>query len=158
MGDTGAMIIGFLLCYQAISFLTINQTVKTTFHIQHPIVLVLSIFSFPLMDLIRVFIVRLKLKKSPFSADKNHIHHKLLLLGLKHWQIALTANIFCFFTVAVIYYFQSMEINTLLSILILTAFSFAIFPSYLHKRNKRIRQVHKIIKVKNRDTIQNIST
>ncbi len=157
MGDTGAMIIGFLLCYQAISFLNINQTVETAYHIERPIVLVLSIFSFPLMDLTRVFIIRLKLNKSPFSADKNHIHHKLLLLGFKHWQIALTANVVCLFITAVIYSFQSIEINTLLSILVVIAFSFAVLPSYIHQRNKRNRQFHKINNMENGEIIQNIS-
>jgi len=157
MGDTGAMIIGFLLCYQAMSFLTINQTVETIYHIENSIVLVLSIFCFPLMDLIRVFIVRLKLKKNPLSADKNHIHHKLLLLGLKHWQIAIVSSIFSLSIVTITYCFRSFEANILLSLLILTVYIFAVLPSYLHKRNKRIRTVYKISKIKKHKIIQNIS-
>jgi UDP-N-acetylmuramyl pentapeptide phosphotransferase/UDP-N-acetylglucosamine-1-phosphate transferase len=157
MGDTGSMIIGFLLCYQATSFLTINQTVETTYHIQHPIVLVLSIFCFPLMDLVRVFIVRLRLKKSPFSADKNHIHHKLLLLGLKHWEIALTANVFSLLIVAFTYAFRSFDVNILFIILTLTVFAFAILPSYLYKRNKLVRPVFGISEIKEPNIIRNIS-
>jgi len=157
MGDTGAMIIGFLLCYQAICFLTVNQTVDTTHFLENSIVLVLSVFCFPLMDLIRVFIVRLKLKKNPLAGDKNHIHHKLLLLGLKHWQIAIISSTFSLFIITIAYIFRSLDVNILFTILTLTVLAFAILPSYLYKRNNRIRLVFRANKTKKSNIIRNIS-
>jgi hypothetical protein len=52
-------------------------------------VLAMSILAYPLIDTLRVFILRASKGRSPFSADKNHIHHKLLSLGLSHRQTSL---------------------------------------------------------------------
>ena len=52
-------------------------------------VLAMAILAYPLIDTLRVFILRLLRGRSPFSADKNHIHHKLLAIGLSHRQTSL---------------------------------------------------------------------
>jgi hypothetical protein len=40
----------------------------------------------PMFDTIRVFTIRIINKKSPFSPDKNHLHHMFLTLGYNHKQ------------------------------------------------------------------------
>jgi UDP-GlcNAc:undecaprenyl-phosphate/decaprenyl-phosphate GlcNAc-1-phosphate transferase len=52
-------------------------------------VFVLSILVYPLYDTFRVFVIRVFNGKSPFEADKNHIHHFLLDLGCTHKTTAL---------------------------------------------------------------------
>ena len=54
--------------YQLIENLSLNKTLFS-------VLLVL----YPLIDLLRVFILRVKDGKSPFIADSNHLHHKLLV-------------------------------------------------------------------------------
>jgi UDP-N-acetylmuramyl pentapeptide phosphotransferase/UDP-N-acetylglucosamine-1-phosphate transferase len=49
----------------------------------------MSIMSYPLMDVLRVFIIRLAKGKSPLSADKNHIHHNFERLGIGHAKTSL---------------------------------------------------------------------
>ena len=44
----------------------------------HKIAFVISILFYPIIDIIRVFIIRVSQNKSPFIADKNHIHHVFL--------------------------------------------------------------------------------
>jgi UDP-N-acetylmuramyl pentapeptide phosphotransferase/UDP-N-acetylglucosamine-1-phosphate transferase len=89
MGDSGSMFLGFVLAYEAIGFLGLNSTnIGPTVMPNGPI-LVMAILSFPLLDTLRVFIVRIYKRKSPFTADKNHIHHRLLKLGLTHKQASL---------------------------------------------------------------------
>ena len=46
----------------------------------------IAVLIIPLYDTLRVFILRLLNKKSPFIADRNHIHHKLLDNGFTHVQ------------------------------------------------------------------------
>jgi hypothetical protein len=46
-----------------------------------------SILMIPLLDTLRVFSVRIFRGRSPFSADRNHIHHLLLDHGLNHSQV-----------------------------------------------------------------------
>ena len=52
-------------------------------------VLAMSILSYPLVDTLRVFMLRALKGNSPFMADKNHIHHRLLGSGLNHAKTAL---------------------------------------------------------------------
>jgi UDP-GlcNAc:undecaprenyl-phosphate/decaprenyl-phosphate GlcNAc-1-phosphate transferase len=49
----------------------------------------LIILSIPMLDAIYILIKRILLKKSPFKADRNHLHHKLLDLGWSKRKIAL---------------------------------------------------------------------
>jgi UDP-N-acetylmuramyl pentapeptide phosphotransferase/UDP-N-acetylglucosamine-1-phosphate transferase len=125
MGDTGSMVIGFLLAYQAVNF--INIDFNETFILSNSKVLIfaLALFSFPLLDTIRVIFVRIKSGKKIFKADKNHIHHKLLEYGLSHRIIALLASIFTVAVVSGVYLFKDLEIHgltlTLLTIWFLSA-------------------------------------
>ncbi|MEB8329866.1 MraY family glycosyltransferase [Flavobacteriaceae bacterium KMM 6897] len=84
MGDSGSMFLGFLLAYQAVCFLNINILPETTFKVANAPILFLAILSFPILDTIRVFCIRIAQKRSPFSADRKHIHHRLLDLGYTH--------------------------------------------------------------------------
>ncbi|OIQ27990.1 MAG: hypothetical protein BM564_10745 [Bacteroidetes bacterium MedPE-SWsnd-G2] len=90
MGDTGSMIVGFLLSFQAISFIHLNQVHPDSLFFDKAPVMAVAILFFPLVDTLRIFFVRIvMLKQSPFTADKNHIHHRLLELGLNHKQATL---------------------------------------------------------------------
>jgi UDP-N-acetylmuramyl pentapeptide phosphotransferase/UDP-N-acetylglucosamine-1-phosphate transferase len=85
MGDTGSMVVGFLIAYLSIVIFSFDRTPPVD-ALNLPIVL-LSLLLFPLLDALRIIIVRIfLLKKNPFKADSNHIHHKLIKLGLKHWE------------------------------------------------------------------------
>ena len=86
MGDSGSLFIGFLLAFQAIVFLNANLIQNPPSLVSNAPVLVLSIFSFPLIDTLRVFTLRALKGLSPFSPDRNHIHHHLLDKGLDHKQ------------------------------------------------------------------------
>lgn len=88
MGDTGSMIIGFLVSFFVISFICDAQTYKTSIFYNSAPVLALAIVFFPLLDTLRIFFIRAVIhKRSPFSADQNHLHHNLLKLGYSHMQI-----------------------------------------------------------------------
>jgi UDP-N-acetylmuramyl pentapeptide phosphotransferase/UDP-N-acetylglucosamine-1-phosphate transferase len=91
MGDSGSLIIGvvmYVLIMKMIEFPPARLSEKMA-DVSKP-VLAMAILSYPLIDTLRVFIIRALQGRSPFSADKNHIHHKLLSLGLKHWQVTTT--------------------------------------------------------------------
>ena len=89
MGDSGSMFLGYLLAYQGIAFLGVNESASATFVIAKAPIVLLAVLSFPLLDTLRVFIIRAREGRSPFSADRNHIHHRLLDLGLTHIQSTL---------------------------------------------------------------------
>lgn len=98
MGDTGALIIGLSTAALAIKFIEINKFTgnnQPTFY-SAPAIAV-SILIVPIFDSLRVFTVRILKRKSPFTGDRDHIHHRLERLGLKPNQIVwitLLLNIF----------------------------------------------------------------
>ena len=74
LGDAGSHFLGGIVSIYVIYILSNNYIVRPEFDL-HKIIFVFSILSYPIIDLIRVFIIRIKNGKSPFLADKNHIHH-----------------------------------------------------------------------------------
>lgn len=87
MGDSGSLIIGVVMFVLVVKMVEFDETLLTH-AIQGPSkpVMAMAILCYPLIDTLRVFTIRVLKGKSPFSADKNHIHHKLLSLGLSHKQ------------------------------------------------------------------------
>jgi UDP-GlcNAc:undecaprenyl-phosphate GlcNAc-1-phosphate transferase len=78
MGDTGSQLLGFLaIC------LSLNATQRST-----PLspFLPLLLVGFPVLDTLTVMVERIAAGRSPFTADKNHFHHKLVRLGLYHTE------------------------------------------------------------------------
>ncbi|MBY0486484.1 MAG: polysaccharide biosynthesis/export family protein [Flavobacteriaceae bacterium] len=89
MGDTGSMIVGFLLSFLLINILQIKDIWILNYYYKINPVLVIALMFYPLLDTTRIFFIRIFIyKKSPFVADRNHIHHRLLDLDYKHWQIS----------------------------------------------------------------------
>jgi UDP-N-acetylmuramyl pentapeptide phosphotransferase/UDP-N-acetylglucosamine-1-phosphate transferase len=84
MGDTGSMILGFLLSAMGILALVISRTGTSYFVYSEAAIIVFSIFILPVYDTLRVFAGRVINKKSPFSPDKTHIHHLLMKTGFNH--------------------------------------------------------------------------
>jgi UDP-GlcNAc:undecaprenyl-phosphate GlcNAc-1-phosphate transferase len=85
MGDTGSMLIGLLMA--ASSIMLTGQVDPgglsggTLLPAFLPIVLPLSILAVPLLDLLLAVVRRTRKGRSPFSPDKEHLHHRLLKLG-----------------------------------------------------------------------------
>ena len=82
LGDGGSMFLGTLAMVYLLSVLGDNYTMINEFQINKALFCVLVLI-YPLTDLLRVFILRLKEKKSPFVADQNHLHHLLHKKGYK---------------------------------------------------------------------------
>jgi UDP-N-acetylmuramyl pentapeptide phosphotransferase/UDP-N-acetylglucosamine-1-phosphate transferase len=90
MGDTGSLIVGFLLTVFAVKFIHLNVTYRfeANAYFSAPI-LAIVVLVVPIFDTLRVFVVRLMQKKDPFTADKNHMHHLLIAQGFSHLQASL---------------------------------------------------------------------
>lgn len=74
MGDTGALFLGYTL-----SIISVEGMLKT--HMAISILLPLVIFALPLADTLFAVLRRLLTGKNPFSADRGHIHHRLIDMG-----------------------------------------------------------------------------
>lgn len=88
MGDTGSLLLGFISAVFAIQFIEMNAVEKSFAGAKAPIFAV-AVLAVPLFDTIRVFVVRIINRRSPFSGDRNHLHHLLLDSGFTHLQSSL---------------------------------------------------------------------
>lgn len=111
MGDSGSMVIGYLLAYQGIRFLELNLSGSFSFTINNGPVMLLAVLSFPLLDTLRIFIIRAKERRSPFDADRNHIHHRLLSLGFSHKKATIMLSIVSVLAIELAYLLKDLEIN-----------------------------------------------
>ncbi len=87
MGDSGTMVIGYLLSVYAVVFSS-----QLTHHAEYKSFYlgIIYLFFLPIFDLIRVVCIRMFiLKTSPFNADNRHLHHLLLRMGWSHLKTAL---------------------------------------------------------------------
>jgi UDP-N-acetylmuramyl pentapeptide phosphotransferase/UDP-N-acetylglucosamine-1-phosphate transferase len=131
MGDTGALIIGFLIAVVTIQFINFNvflengipfEILKTQeinyYVIRSAPAVAIGMLMVPIFDVIRVMLVRLLQKKPLFTPDRNHIHHLLVdVLGFSHAKASVTLYIFAFAFMTEAYYLQ--KIGTLNLILVL---------------------------------------
>jgi len=111
MGDTGSMIVGFLISVLTLRFLALNTLQLQAVQIQprNLLWITLTILFVPFMDTIRVFTIRVLNKKGPFSPDRNHVHHILIDLGLTHIK---ASSIITGFNVLIILIFY--KLNTII--------------------------------------------
>lgn len=96
LGDTGSQTVGLILGVLAIRFLQLEPLEEGITEIHTAPAFVFSLFIIPLFDTFRVFSLRLLQGKSPFKADRQHTHHKLLEMGYSHLKstfILLAINI-----------------------------------------------------------------
>ena len=88
MGDSGAMFLGLLLSSAAITLtgqIDVNAiTQERSSSALLPLLLPFTILAIPLLDLVLAVIRRVRARRSPFAADKEHLHHKLLSMGNSH--------------------------------------------------------------------------
>lgn len=102
MGDTGSLIVGFIISILTLKFLTLTPSnyENLPFLLENAPIIAISILIVPLFDTARVFAIRLVNKKSPFSPDRNHIHHILIdYLSMTHRQASMTIGGFNLFFV-----------------------------------------------------------
>jgi UDP-N-acetylmuramyl pentapeptide phosphotransferase/UDP-N-acetylglucosamine-1-phosphate transferase len=96
MGDTGSLLIGLLNSIFAIKFIAVAANPEVSLPLLSAPAIAFAILIVPLFDTLRVFSLRIFNRRSPFSPDRNHIHHFLLEIGLSQRMITVicvTANI-----------------------------------------------------------------
>ena len=105
LGDGGSLLLGTMVSIYIFYVLGNEYQFKEGF-LMNKTLFVIMIVLYPLVDLLRVFIIRIKEGKSPFIADQNHLHHLLLKRGFSHPKISLSlilGYIFLFSLLILIY-------------------------------------------------------
>lgn len=128
MGDTGSLILGFVIAVMSIQFLTLGAEEFKQISVlpQNGFFAMIAIIVFPFFDMVRVFILRILNNKNPLLADKNHTHHILLNLGNSHTKSSVLI-VLASVVITVLLLLASKEVNNswlLLGIYMITFLSF----------------------------------
>ncbi len=137
MGDTGALLLGLLMATTALtvtgqidpSLVSRNDLVPAFL----PLLLPLAILMLPLLDFTLAVFRRLRAGKSPFAADRQHIHHRLQDFGHTHLGSVLVfyvwtglISIFC-----ILFFFISpMWVYAIATLGFIGAMTFTIWPIF----------------------------
>lgn len=120
MGDTGAMIIGFILSVSAI----VVWNAATTSGNSHATPWLAGMFIIPVFDTVRIFIRRIYLRRSPFSADKGHVHHLLLETGANQSLTSTILYLANILMVALAIWFSQKHSSIIVIVLLLMTAAF----------------------------------
>ncbi|TYB79035.1 glycosyltransferase family 4 protein [Bizionia myxarmorum] len=137
LGDTGSMVVGFVLAVQVVLYLHLSDLKPELEVFKNAPIFVLALLSYPLLDTLRVFFIRIKNGRSPFSADRNHIHHRLIDLGLAHKYATVIIAIYTMFITVLTFLLNDFPINLVFAIILPVAAGIMLLPFVVHrKRNK----------------------
>ena len=102
MGDSGSLTLGFVLGFLVVKF-AMNSSLPdapTTVPFRGDgLLLAYTLLIVPCFDVVRVVLVRLRVGQPLFQADKRHIHHKLLRVGLSQHKALVVILLFQMFFV-----------------------------------------------------------
>jgi UDP-N-acetylmuramyl pentapeptide phosphotransferase/UDP-N-acetylglucosamine-1-phosphate transferase len=132
MGDTGSLVVGLILSVLTIYFVEMSfEALPYAFPFRSSPAMAIAILIIPLMDTLRIFVVRIRNGRSPFQADRNHIHHQLLDLGLSHREAALTLYLVNIGFIIMALALRNISSLVLLYLLIATAMLASVIPYLL---------------------------
>lgn len=111
MGDSGAFLIGLYAAVLSIAF--VDVAMEKPFYmgeilVQSPYGIVAALLMIPVFDTLRLITLRMIKNGSPFKADRNHLHHRLLDLGLNHTQSSIILALLTLLFLAIALFFQNM--------------------------------------------------
>ena len=102
MGDSGSMFIGLLLFVMSMTVVnTSAPIIDRLFDRSILPVAPLVIFIFPIIDTASIYLYRLSKGRSPFSADKFHIHHIFLSFTKSHLIYSLAISSLLIFVIVI---------------------------------------------------------
>ena len=134
MGDSGSLIIGAVLSVLAIKLIEspVDFLPEHFQNISTPVA-AMAILAYPLLDTLRVFTIRALQGRSPLSADRNHLHHKLMDQNRSHKKTTITIYIFSIIIIAQTYLLQFKNPNFSFFISLGIAM---VFVAYVFLQNK----------------------
>lgn len=108
MGDTGSLMLGFIISVLCVELMKVNA-LNSTPVVPNIYVFTLAIVMIPVFDSLRVFSTRIWKGRSPFSADKTHIHHLVTNKGFTHSFAARIICVFHGFILILVYWIKNWK-------------------------------------------------
>jgi UDP-GlcNAc:undecaprenyl-phosphate GlcNAc-1-phosphate transferase len=138
MGDTGSLFIGLISVVMAIKLIEMNKYAPVGIpQLASAPALMVAILIGPIFDTTRVFFLRIVSGVSPFTADRNHIHHRILRLGYTHMQTTLILAVLNIITVALAFTFSALGNFVLIIIVFVMSILFNWLITFLLRSRER---------------------
>lgn len=118
MGDTGSLFLGLVLAVLSVKFINTDAQLLNKLSITETGAMAFAAVFIPIMDTLRVFMMRIYKGLSPFDRDVNHIHHILLNKGFSHRKTALVLTFTSILFVSIAYFLQYFGINVMIAFLL----------------------------------------
>lgn len=133
MGDTGSLTLGLILSYLSIELK--SHTPNETLVSYNYFVLAFAPLIVPCFDVVRVFMHRIRRGNSLFLPNKNHLHHKLLAMGMK--QRKAMVSILC---ISIFLIIVNMILSCFIQVTLLLVMDIIVWLLFIKYLNKRIRE------------------
>jgi UDP-N-acetylmuramyl pentapeptide phosphotransferase/UDP-N-acetylglucosamine-1-phosphate transferase len=134
MGDTGSLIIGFLMTVLVFRFNEMHSNTGIMPRFAAAPAFSFAVLIVPMFDTLRVFAIRIYRGGSPFKADRRHLHHILLDLGLSHRQSTFSLILINLLFVLFAYIFNFMGNSDLMFIMIPVAIILSATAIFLRRK------------------------
>ena len=89
LGDTGSLFLGTTIVLFVGYILNSSHQIVVPCNMNRAIYVLVAL-CYPLLDTLRVFVLRITRGQSPFVADRKHLHHKLIGIGFNHYTTTLS--------------------------------------------------------------------
>ncbi len=145
MGDTGSLFIGLICSILAIQFIEVNGLVagESRYAISAAPVVAIGVLALPVLDTLRVFAGRILRGRSPFSAERNHIHHLTIDSGMTHMEASIVLTIFNAGIIYLVVSFQNIGINYLFfGLMVVYLLYVAVFYALAQRKQKLAQTGH----------------
>ncbi|MDR1524797.1 MAG: undecaprenyl/decaprenyl-phosphate alpha-N-acetylglucosaminyl 1-phosphate transferase [Tannerella sp.] len=138
MGDSGSLTLGFILGFLAVRYACYKPDFITL--TGNALVIAVSPLLVPMLDVIRVMLIRIRNHKHLFKPDRNHIHHKLQDMGIrKSSALSLILSISGVLCVMNIFLLQYLNCTYIFLIDIVLWSSVNMYFSYVVRKRKRLK-------------------
>jgi len=139
MGDTGSLFVGLIIAILVVKFNEFNVANTAPHALNTAPVFSFAIVIVPLIDMLRVIVIRLLNGWSPAKGDRNHIHHRLLELVPVHLPVTLiiiAVNVFMI-SLALLFNFMAFNITLQFLVIFFAGVTLSFIPSFLIRKVKQ---------------------
>lgn len=152
MGDTGSLTLGFALGSLVLAFMDYNSALPqgAFLRLEPSFTAGIVLMIYPLYDMARVFAKRISQGKHPMTADKSHVHHFLIRMGMKHNEVAVTLGLLQLSLILVVFILGDYSDNIILPILSAVVLALGISMDTIAVKfvKKNVRKSPKILEMR----------
>ncbi len=135
MGDTGTLLLGFLMALMAVRLLNLRQANLLFWQIETPLAFIFAVLIIPLFDILRIVVVRIIQGRSPLRPDRQHIHYRMVDGGLTNLQATgILVGINLVFIMMVFGLRRYGEIPVII-VLLVVAIVLSLMPEFFQRKN-----------------------